>query len=166
MSKQVGIFIDVSNLYNSISKKFTGKKLNYQEYMEFMKDYGEIKMAVAYGAQLHNEARKFIHCLKQIGYTTKWKSPKVFHNDHASLTEIRRKADWDVGIAIDIVDAVLNNNIDRVIIGTADSDLAAVVEWCMKRDVDVIIVATGISKDLKKLVGEDNYTEIPESLLE
>jgi uncharacterized LabA/DUF88 family protein len=166
MSKNIGIFVDVSNLYYCISKKFTGRKLNYKKYMEFMQDYGDVKIAVAYGAQLKNEARKFIHCIRQSGYIAKWKQPKVYHNDNVSLSEIRRKADWDVGLTIDVIDSILNKKINRVIIGTADGDLAPLVDWCLKRDIDVIIIATGISKDLKKLVGEDNYVEIPESLLE
>lgn len=166
MAKAIGIFVDVSNLYYCISKKFTGRKLDYKKYKEFLKDYGEIAIINAYGAHLHNEARKFIHCLQQSGYDTKWKQPKVYHNDSVSLSEIRRKADWDVGITIDIINAVLDNKIQRVILGTADGDLTSVVEWCKKRHIDVIIVATGISKDLKTLVGDNNYVEIPESLLE
>lgn len=158
--KRIGLFVDVSNLYYCIGKKFEKRKLDYRKYLEFVQDFGEIVQAIAYGSQINNEAQGFIHCLEKIGFTAKFKGVKSFEND--SRTALRRKADWDVGIAIDIVNMV--ERLDMVILGSADGDLEPVVEWCMRRGVDVIILACGISRDLKN--SSKQYIEIPESLLE
>ena len=100
--KRIGVFADVSNLYYCIGKKYTERKLDYQKYWEFITALGDIQQAIAYGAQIGSEAANFIYCLKQIGFQTRYKSPKSYNNQ----ANFKRKADWDVGIAIDMV----NNN--------------------------------------------------------
>ena len=158
MSKRIGIFCDVSNLYYCIGKKFDKRKLDYREYLQYAKDLGDVQHAHAYGAQLNNEASGFIHCLRQIGFEPKYKSPKDYHNKD----NFKSKADWDVGIAIDIVRMI--DRMDMIILGTADGDLTPVVEWAKEQGVDVIILACGISRELKDAATK--FIEIPESMLE
>ena len=75
-----------------------------------------------------------------------------------------RKADWDVGIAIDMVTTVEGNSIDMMIICTADGDMTPAVEWVISKGINVIILACGISRDLKNTATK--FIEIPESFLE
>lgn len=156
--KRIGIFADVSNLYYCIGMKYADRKLDYAAYLKFVKELGRLHVAYAYGAQLENEAMGFIHCLKNIGFTPKYKTPKTYR----SSGQTKHKADWDVGIAIDIVMNV--HNLDMIVLGSADGDLCPVVEWAQKHSTQVIILACGISKDLRDLA--DRAIEIPESLLE
>lgn len=156
--KRLGVFVDVSNIYYCIRKKYEDRKLDYQKYLNFITDFGELTKVIAYGSQLGNEATGFIHCLQKIGFQTKFKSVKSFNNDD----ELRRKADWDVGITMDIVNMI--DRFDMIILGTADGDLKPVVTWASQRGVDVVILACGISRDLKDTATE--FIEIPESLLE
>jgi uncharacterized LabA/DUF88 family protein len=159
MSKRIGVFADVSNLYYCISLKFKGRKLDYKAYYDFVVDLGDVQQAIAYGAQVENEAASFIHCLKEIGFTPKYKKPKAFHGEG---TKLKRKADWDVGIVIDIVNMI--DRLDLVVLGTADGDLEPLVSWVRQKGIDVIIVACGISRELKETATK--FIEIPESLLE
>ena len=158
MAKRIGVFVDVSNLYYCISKKFQDRKLDYAKYWDFIKELGDIQQAIAYGAQVNNEASNFIYCLKQVGFLTKYKSPKSYSHQ----ANFKRKADWDVGIAIDIVNMI--DRFDMIILGTADGDLVPAVEWAQQRGVDVVVFACGISRDLKNIARQ--FIEIPESLLE
>jgi uncharacterized LabA/DUF88 family protein len=158
VSKRIGVFCDVSNLYYCIGKKFDKRKLDYRAYLQYARDLGEVQHAIAYGAQLNNEASGFIHCLKQIGFEAKYKSPKDYHN----RDNFKRKADWDVGIAIDIVRML--DRLDMIILGTADGDLKALVEYAKERGVDVVVLACGISRELKD--SATKFIEIPESMLE
>ena len=125
---------------------------------KLVKDFGELVKVVAYGSQMSNEAAGFIHCLEKIGFQTKFKAVKSYNNEQ----ELRRKADWDVGITMDIVSMI--DRFDMIILGTADGDLEPVVDWAMRRGVDVVILACGISRDLKDRATQ--HIEIPESLLE
>ena len=156
--KRVGVFVDVSNIYYCVGKKYEYRKLSYQKYLDFIQDFGELTKVIAYGSQLSNEAAGFIHCLQKTGFQTKFKAVKSYSNDQ----ELRRKADWDVGIAMDIVSMI--DRFDMIVLGTADGDLEPVVDWAIRRGVDVIILACGISRDLKEKATQ--YIEIPESLLE
>jgi uncharacterized LabA/DUF88 family protein len=158
MPKKIGVFCDVSNLYFCIGKKFNHRKLDYQGYLSFIEDLGEVVLANAYGAQVDNEAVGFITALKKIGYTCKFKKPKEWINGD----KIKRKADHDVNIAIDIVDAV--DDFDIVVIGSADSDLAPVVRWVMNKGKKVVIFACGIAKELRNTATKS--IEVIESQLE
>ena len=158
--KRILVCMDVSNLYYCIGKKFNGRRLDYAKYLEYIKDFGEMQKMIAYGAQIGKEANAFIHCLRKLGFETKYKAPKVFRNRE----QTRHKADWDVGIAMDIVNLVLLGSVDMVILGTADGDLAPCVEWARARGVDVVILSCGIARELKKTATK--FIEIPESFLE
>jgi len=35
MSKRIGFFVDVSDLYRRVSRKFDGRKLDYKKYYDF-----------------------------------------------------------------------------------------------------------------------------------
>ena len=158
MAKRIGVFVDVSNLYYCIGKKFDNRKLDYGAYLAYVKELGDVQIATAYGAQMRSEASGFIHCLKQLGFDPKYKVPKDYHNKES----FRRKADWDVGIAMDIVRLI--ERVDMIVLGTADGDLRPLVDWVKERGVEVIALACGISRELKDSVTK--YIEIPESMLE
>ena len=156
--KRIGVFVDVSNIYYCVQRAYNKRKLDYRKYLEYVASLGEVKRAIAYGCQIRDEAKGFIQCLEYAGFETKFKGVKSYREEAG----LRRKADWDVGIAIDIVRLV--ENLDIVILGTADGDLVPVVEWCIERGIKVIVFACGVSKDLKETATE--FFEIPESLLE
>jgi len=156
--KRVGIFMEVSNLYFCISKKFRGRKLDYKKFYSHVEDLGKIVLAYAYGSQKNKEASGFLHCLKQAGFTPKYGKPKIFINGDST----RCKADHDVDIVIDVVDNI--DKVDLIILGTADGDLLALVNWIRRQGKEVVVFATNISKDLKRAA--DDYIEIPKSLLE
>lgn len=150
--KKVGVFADVSNLYYSL-KKTNRRKLDYAKYLKFVSDFGEIELAIAYGAQQDSEAENFIKCLENVGFITKYRKPKKFHN--------KWKADWDVGIAVDMIAKM--DEIDLFILGSADGDMAPVVEFLTFNGKEVIVLAAGISGELN--VAKE-VIEIADSLLE
>lgn len=158
--KRIGVFVDVSNLYFCIGKRYRGKKLDYKKYHSFVADLGEVTIARAYGAAMGNEADRFIAKLHAIGFETRYKTPREFKE--ADEGRVRRKADWDVGIAIDIVRTA--PKLDTIVLGSADGDMEPIVSWCKELGIKVIVLASTISDDLKKTAYE--CIEIPESLLE
>ena len=157
MPKRIGLFVDVSNLYHCINTKY-GKKLDYAQYINFCKALGEITIARAYGAQVKNQAHSFLQCLRQFGYTPIYQTPKAFK----TADGIRRKANYDLHIAMDIVTRI--EDIDILILGSADGDFAPLVKWASEHKVKSIIFACNISSELKKEAHET--MEIPESFME
>lgn len=159
MSRKIAILIDVSNLYYCIKKKFNGKKLNYQKYYDYIAGFGKVTEALAYGAQNNDEAEVFIGRLKEIGFTPVYKKPKIYYDKNGNK---KSKADWDVAMAVKLLKLV--NQVDLVVLGTADGDLAPAVSEAMSRGLHVIVMACIISRDLRDAATKD--VEIPESLLE
>ena len=153
--KRIGFFVDVNNLYYCVAKHFKGRRLDYRHYYSFIKDFGEVVIAIAYGAEMKDEAEKFKCVLRNIGFEPKYKF--VRETESSKL-----KADWDVGIAIDI--AVKASELDLVILGSADGGLEPIVTWCREQDIEVIVIACGISRDLREAATE--CIEIPDSLVE
>jgi len=100
----------------------------------------------------------FISALRHFGYETKYQQPKISQNADG---EKIRKADWDVGIAMDVVRMV--GRLDTVILGTADPDMVPLVKYIQERGSVARIVACGISRELKDAA--DSYFEITEDML-
>jgi len=140
--KKVGLYMDVSNLYYCIRNKYQSK-LDYKKFYDFCAGYGEIKRAVAYGAQINNQADAFIACLHKAGFETSYKTPKTYNKG----TKLQQsKADQDVNITVDIItDSV---GLDLVILGSADGDFAPLVEYLINNGKQVVIMGTGISHEL------------------
>jgi len=157
MAKQIAVFADVSNLFYSLKSKFGGRKLDYKKFMDFIASFGEIKVAKAYGAQNKNEAQNFIYSLKKLGFETEWKKTKTYINK----TSFNRKADWDVGMAVDMI--IQSTRVDMMFLGSADGDMLPAIKYVKQMGVEVVVLASGISRELAE---EIETIEIAKSLLE
>jgi uncharacterized LabA/DUF88 family protein len=155
---KIGLFVDVSNLYYSLSHKHGGRKLDYTKYLQFVKDIGTVERAVAYGAQMNNEAISFVKALKMIGFETKFKKPKEI----GSGIKYKRKADWDVGMTMDIL--LMLPKVDAIVLGSADSDMAPVCDEALRQGKRVIVFACGVASELH--TSSTQVVEIYEGLLE
>lgn len=156
----VALFTDISNLYYCIGKRFSNRKLNYQALLDTASSFGTLTRSVAYGTQVDDEASGFIRCLQRLGFDAKYKRPKM--QDVGDERRIVRKADWKVGIAIDVVRT--SQKVDTVILASTDTDMAELLIWLRDQGVRVIIIGCGISRELKELA--DRYVEISENMLE
>jgi uncharacterized LabA/DUF88 family protein len=136
--KRVLIIVDVSNLYYSVNARFNGQRLDYAKLAEEARNYGEIYRAIAYGAAIGDEADKFKGVLRKFGFEPKYKEPKIFADV--------RKADWDVGMAMDIVKYA--DSVDVVVLCTGDGDLAPCLEWLENRGKITVVIGCGISFEL------------------
>lgn len=159
---KIALLIDVSNLYYCIGAKYKSK-LNYKALMEYIKPMGSIITARAYGSQIRGEATGFISALKNIGFECHFKTPKEYATDDPN--RVRRKADWDVGIAMDMLTLAESGECDTVILGTADGDMSPAIEACISKGVKVIVIGCGISSTLKSITNVE-CIEIPRSLME
>jgi uncharacterized LabA/DUF88 family protein len=156
MPKKIGVFIDVSNIYYCVNKKYKGRKLDYKKYMDYIRSLGDITVANAYGAQVRNQAASFLYCLRQLGIEPKYSTPKSF-TDNGAIT---KKADYDVKITVDIIEAA--KELDILVLGSADSDFVPLLKSLT--DLKIIVFACKISNDIAEL--GVTCIEIPESFME
>jgi uncharacterized protein (TIGR00288 family) len=141
--RKIGIYCDLSNLYYCIKLRYQ-KKLDFGKFMDFCKGYGEVSIAKAYGAQIGNQADKFITALNKVGFETFYKTPKTYNKGSALQ---QSKADHDITITIDVIKDL--DDIDAVVLATADGDFAPLVHYLLEQNKDVFIMGCGISHELQ-----------------
>jgi len=111
--KQIALFVDIQNIYYTTRQAY-GRQFDYQKLWQSLSQQGEIVSAIAYAIDSNNEGqRKFQNALKQIGFTIKLK-PYIQRGDGSA------KGDWDVGIAIDVMEH--SPHVDTVVLLSGDGD--------------------------------------------
>lgn len=156
--RRVFVAVDVSNIYYCAKMKFGGRRVNYRKLLDRCREYGNVIQATAYAAQLDNQASKFFECLELYGFDVKIKIPK----EYGSGDSIKRKADHDVNIAVDMIRQ--SSRVETIVLCTADGDLLPAVEYVQNIGCRVIIIGCGISNDLKNKC--EKTIEIGPSFLE
>ncbi len=117
--KKIAIFADVQNIYYTCRQEF-GRQFNYQALLERVGKGGEIVAATAYAIdRADDKQRKFQNALRQMGFTVKLK-PYIQRNDGSA------KGDWDVGIAIDVLESA--KDVDVVVLLSGDGDFDLLME--------------------------------------
>ena len=116
--EKIALFVDVQNIYYTTRDTYA-KQFNYRKLWQRISSQGDIVAATAYAIQrsdnnqINDSQIKFQDALKHIGFEVKLK-PYIQRSDGSA------KGDWDVGIAIDVMETA--ENVDRVILLSGDGD--------------------------------------------
>ena len=114
--KHVSIFVDVQNIYYTTRKQF-GCNFNYNNFWDRVTEGRELVGAFAYATDRGDKKQiEFQNILRAIGFEVKLK-PFISREDGSS------KGDWDVGIAIDILEYAEKSDIVVLASGDGDFDL-------------------------------------------
>ena len=121
--KKIAVFVDVQNIYYTTRQAY-GRQFDYRKLMKRIRTEGEIVSATAYAIHRGDEKQlKFQNALKQMGFTIKLK-PYIQRSDGSA------KGDWDVGIAIDVLEVA--KDVDTVILLSGDGDFDLLLEKIKK----------------------------------
>ena len=115
--KKIAVFVDVQNIYYTVKDTF-GCNFNYRKLWDKLSADGEIVVANAYAIDRNDpQQRGFQKVLDAIGFKVKLK-PFIQRSDGSA------KGDWDVGIAIDVMDSVtaIEDPVDTVVLLSGDGD--------------------------------------------
>jgi uncharacterized LabA/DUF88 family protein len=150
--QRVGIYIDTQNLYHS-GKNLYHSKVNFGAIVKDALDGRKLVRAVAYViATESGDENAFFDALTKIGIETKVKDLQIFGSG-------AKKADWDVGLAIDAVK--LAPKLDAVILITGDGDFCPLVEYLqMNQGCQVEVVSFGKSTSAKLIEAADHFTDL------
>lgn len=154
--QRVGIFIDIQNLYHS-SRNLYSARVNYKELLKQLVSGRKLIRALAYVvktetvlesagvSQLTGKTEgSFFDALKQAGIELRMKDIQVFAGGS-------KKADWDVGMAIDAVR--MADFLDVVILVSGDGDFVPLVEylkWGRGREVEVAAFSRTTNASLRE----------------
>jgi uncharacterized LabA/DUF88 family protein len=151
MSVNVGVFIDVSNLF--YSARSMGVEVNYIRLLEHVTRNRHLIRASAYtGIDPENGSqRRFVDFLSANGY-------RVVCKDIQKHESGRIKADLDVEMTLDVY--MMSDNFDVVVLVTGDGDFKRLVEVVQQKGVRVEIVGFGASTSSELIATADQFTEI------
>jgi len=153
--QRVGVFIDAQNLYHS-GKNLYHSKVNFGAIVKEAVDDRKLVRAVAYVISTESgEESAFFEALTKMGIETKVKDLQIFSSG-------AKKADWDVGMAIDALR--LAPKLDAIILLTGDGDFVPLVEYLqMNQGCQVEVVSFGKSTSSKLIEAADHFTDLDES---
>ena len=110
---KIAIFVDVQNIYYTTRQTY-GRQFNYRKLWQKISEQGDIVTANAYAIDRGDDKQlKFQTALKKMGFHVRLK-PYIQRRDGSA------KGDWDVGIAIDVMEAA--KDVDTVILLSGDGD--------------------------------------------
>lgn len=153
--QRVGVFIDAQNLYHS-GKNLYHSKVNFGKIVEDAVDGRKLVRAVAYVISTESgEESAFFDALTKMGIETKIKDLQIFSSG-------AKKADWDVGMAIDALR--LAPKLDAIILLTGDGDFVPLVEYLqMNQGCQVEVVSFGKSTSAKLIDATDHFMDLDET---
>ena len=149
--QRVGIFIDVQNLYYSAKNLFDAK-VNFGEIVKEGVANRKLIRAIAYVVKTPaGEERSFFTALTNLGIETKEKDLQIFFGG-------AKKADWDVGIAIDAIR--LSPSLDAIILVSGDGDYLPLVEYLQNQGKQVEVMAFKETTSSKLIEEADGFTDL------
>ncbi len=119
--RRVGIFVDIQNLYHS-AKHLYSSRVNYKELLRHLTGDRTLVRALAYVVKTETTMGEasFFEALKQAGLELRVKDIQIFAGGV-------KKADWDVGMAVDAIRTA--STFDTIVIVTGDGDFVPLVEY-------------------------------------
>lgn len=150
--QRVGIFIDAQNLYHS-AKNLYHARVNFGQVVKDALAGRALIRAIAYVITTESgEESAFFEALTKMGIEAKTKDLQIFAGGS-------KKADWDVGLAVDAIK--MAPKLDTVILVTGDGDFVPLVEYLqMNEGCQVEVVSFGRSSSLKLKEAVDEFIDL------
>ena len=151
-AQRVAVLIDVQNMYHS-AKNLYNARVNFKEVLRTAIDNRPLIRSIAYVIRTESgEETPFLEALNKAGIETRLKDLQIFPGGV-------KKADWDVGIAIDAVK--LGSHIDALILMSGDGDFVPLISYLREvhgTQIEVVAFARSASQKLKEAA--DDFTDI------
>ena len=143
--QRIGIFIDIQNLYHSAKHLHHGR-VNYKELIKSLVSNRQLIRVIGYVVKSETAEGEaaFFDALTKAGIELRSKELQIFPGGV-------KKADWDVGMAVDAIRTA--SFLDVVILVTGDGDFVPLVEylkWGLGREVEVAAFGRSSSAKLKE----------------
>lgn len=123
-AQKISIFVDVQNIYYTCRQAYQAS-FDYNKFWAEITQNREVVSAIAYATDRGDEKQlQFQNILRAIGFSVKLK-PMLNRHDGSA------KADWDVGIALDVFEAA--EHCDTVVLASGDGDFDILLQRIKQR---------------------------------
>lgn len=154
LEQRVGVFIDTQNMYYSARYLF-GRRVNFGNIVEDAVAGRKLIRAMAYVVKTKTQDETpFFEALKKMGIELREKELMEYLSG-------QKKADWDVGLAIDAVRML--DMLDVIVLVTGDGDFIPLVEFAQSRGRIVEVMAFRETTSSKLVEAVDVYTNLSEN---
>ncbi len=150
--QRVGVFVDAQNMYHSAKNLYHGKA-NFKKILEAAVGNRQLIRAFVYVIKTETgEEKAFIEALEKSGYEIKVKDLQIFAGG-------MKKADWDVGMAMDAV--ILADKVDVAVLVTGDGDFVPLIEYLrVNKGLRVEIVSFERSTSSRLIEVADSFIDL------
>jgi uncharacterized LabA/DUF88 family protein len=122
--ERISIFVDVQNIYYTCRQAYKSS-FDYNRFFAEVTNDRTVVSAHAYATDRGDEKqRQFQNILRAIGFTVHLK-PMLERSDGST------KADWDVGIALDVYEAA--RDCDTIVLASGDGDFDILLQRIKQR---------------------------------
>lgn len=151
ISQRVGVFVDVQNMYYS-AKNLYGSKVNFVKILDDAVGGRQLIRAIAYVVRAEEPLEQsFFDALQKAGFEVKVKDIQIFPGG-------QKKADWDVGVVIDMIR--LSSKLDVMVLVSGDGDYKDAVEFLRNQGHRVEVMAFKPSASNKLIAEADEFTDM------
>lgn len=152
--QRVGVFIDTQNMYYSARNVF-GRKVNFGNIVKEAVGDRKLVRAIAYVVcTKSDEERPFFDALQNLGIETREKELVQYESG-------QKKADWDVGLTMDIVRML--DMLDVVVLISGDGDFEPLVDYVRNRGRIVEVMSFRETTSGKLVEATDRYVNLSEN---
>lgn len=153
--QRVAVFIDTQNLYHS-AKNLYNAKVNFGAIMDAVVGKRKLIRALAYVITTEaGDETNFFDALTKLGIETKTKDLQIFYGG-------AKKADWDVGLAVDAIR--LAPKVDTIVLATGDGDFVPLVNFLKEHfGVQVEVISFGRSSSTKLREACEDFVDMCDS---
>lgn len=155
--RKAAIFVDVQNIYYTCRQIFS-RNFDYNAFWAQATSARDIVAATAYATDRGDTSQQnFQRILRAIGFEVKLK-PMVVRRDGS------RKADWDVGIALDVYEQAAS--VREIILLSGDGDFGILAERIKQRfNTDTVVYGVAELTSASLSAVASRFVKIDDSLL-
>ncbi len=151
--QRVAVIIDTQNLYHS-AKNLYQCKVNFAGVIKAAVGGRKLVRAISYVVNTESgEEQPFFEALEKIGIEIKTKDLQIFYGG-------AKKADWDVGMAVDAIK--LAPKVDAVVLATGDGDFIPLIEYLKNQGCQAEAITFGRSASSRFRDILDDFTDMDE----
>ncbi len=152
--QRVAILIDTQNLYHS-AKNLYKAKVNFGAVVAACLGNRKLIRAISYVVNTESgEETPFFEALEKVGIEIKTKDLQIFYGG-------AKKADWDVGMAVDAIK--LAQKVDAIVLATGDGDFIPLAEYVKSQGCQVEVITFGRSASGKLRETVDDFIDMDEN---
>lgn len=150
--QRVAVFVDVQNMYHS-AKNLFGANANFGNLLQDAVGNRQLIRAIGYVVRAEGpKEQSFFDALEKSGFELKVKDIQTFAGG-------AKKADWDVGMAIDAL--TIAKHVDVVILVTGDGDFTPLVSYLQNNEGNLVeVIAFGRSCSARLIEWADKFLDL------